>query len=196
MQRAPFGPLNPASSVRTARLAVASSRLIVAKTAATLAESHRVLAASNVILARARRLVGDRTPSPDTGRPTPSPEKRYEPIGVGPARKCPATIRWVDAIDALAPWQADGAAADDRPVMNFAETTGASQSPSEWLPMLSARERQVLGYAPSMLSAAEIGSELFVSVNTVKAHLRSIYRKLGVNRRRDAVVQAHRRGLL
>jgi LuxR family transcriptional regulator, maltose regulon positive regulatory protein len=62
--------------------------------------------------------------------------------------------------------------------------------------MLSVREREVLGYAPSMLSAAEIGTELFVSVNTVKAHLRSIYRKLGVNRRRDAVDEARRLGLL
>jgi LuxR family maltose regulon positive regulatory protein len=47
-----------------------------------------------------------------------------------------------------------------------------------------------------MLTAAEIGAELYVSVNTVKAHLRSIYRKLGATRRRDAVVQAHRYGFL
>jgi LuxR family maltose regulon positive regulatory protein len=35
-----------------------------------------------------------------------------------------------------------------------------------------------------------------VSVNTVKAHLRSIYRKLGVSRRRDAVIRAREWGLL
>ena len=61
---------------------------------------------------------------------------------------------------------------------------------------LSQREREVLVYVPSVLSAAEIGVELFLSVNTVKTHLRSIYRKLGVNRRREAVIEAHRHGLL
>jgi len=193
---APDRALDPAASVRTARMAVASSRLIVARTEVTMAESHRVLAASNLILAKSRRLVADLLPSRDTGRPTPLTEKRYEQTCVGPAQKCAATIRWVDALDALAPLRADGDAGDDRSAMNFTETTGAGQSPSVWRPMLSSRERQVLGYAPSMLSAAEIGSELFVSVNTVKAHLRSIYRKLGVSRRRDAVIQARRRGLL
>jgi LuxR family maltose regulon positive regulatory protein len=61
---------------------------------------------------------------------------------------------------------------------------------------LSQREMEVLWYLPSMLTAAEIGAELYVSVNTVKAHLRSIYRKLGATRRREAVVQAHRYGIL
>jgi LuxR family maltose regulon positive regulatory protein len=84
---------------------------------------------------------------------------------------------------------------DDRPVTKPAETTGQSRSPSVTPLMLTRREREVLEYAPSMLSAAEIGSQLFVSVNTVKAHPRSIYR-LGVTRRRVAVIQARRRGLL
>jgi LuxR family maltose regulon positive regulatory protein len=52
---------------------------------------------------------------------------------------------------------------------------------------LSPRELAVLGYLPTMMSNAEIASEMFVSVNTVKTHLRSIYRKLGASRRRDAV---------
>ena len=47
-----------------------------------------------------------------------------------------------------------------------------------------------------MLSNAEIGAEIFVSLNTVKTHLRSIYRKLGANGRADAVEQARALGLL
>jgi ATP/maltotriose-dependent transcriptional regulator MalT len=64
------------------------------------------------------------------------------------------------------------------------------------LEALSQRELEVLRYVPSVLSAAEIGAELYVSVNTIKAHLRSIYRKLGVSRRREAVIEAQRHGLL
>jgi LuxR family maltose regulon positive regulatory protein len=37
---------------------------------------------------------------------------------------------------------------------------------------------------------------MFVSVNTVKTHLRGIYRKLGVSHRRDAITVARQRGLL
>lgn len=52
---------------------------------------------------------------------------------------------------------------------------------------LSVRETVVLRYLPTLLSNQEIAGELFVSVNTVKTHLKSIYRKLGVSDRREAV---------
>ena len=47
-----------------------------------------------------------------------------------------------------------------------------------------------------MRTAEEIASSLYVSVNTVKTHMRGIYRKLGVSNRRQAVVLARRRGLI
>jgi LuxR family transcriptional regulator, maltose regulon positive regulatory protein len=46
------------------------------------------------------------------------------------------------------------------------------------------------------LTAAEIGEELGVSVNTAKAHMRASYRKLGTSRRRQAVTRAREHGLL
>jgi LuxR family transcriptional regulator, maltose regulon positive regulatory protein len=52
---------------------------------------------------------------------------------------------------------------------------------------LSARELAVLRFLPTMMSNAEIAAEMFVSVNTVKTHLKHIYRKLDVSERRDAV---------
>jgi LuxR family maltose regulon positive regulatory protein len=55
---------------------------------------------------------------------------------------------------------------------------------------LSERERVVLRYLPSTLSAAEIAGELYVSLNTVKTHIKNIYRKLDTNRRWDAVRRA------
>jgi LuxR family maltose regulon positive regulatory protein len=62
--------------------------------------------------------------------------------------------------------------------------------------VLSARETEVLRYLPTILTAGEIGANLGISVNTVKAHMRSIYRKLGAVRRREVVVLARQRGLL
>jgi hypothetical protein len=47
-----------------------------------------------------------------------------------------------------------------------------------------------------MLTSSEIAAELYVSVNTIKAHTRSIYRKLGVSRRQVAVVRAYEYGIL
>jgi LuxR family transcriptional regulator, maltose regulon positive regulatory protein len=61
---------------------------------------------------------------------------------------------------------------------------------------LSERERAVLRYLPTMLTFVEIGSELYISVNTTKSHVRSIYRKLGVVGRRDAVRRARHLQLL
>jgi LuxR family transcriptional regulator, maltose regulon positive regulatory protein len=61
---------------------------------------------------------------------------------------------------------------------------------------LTPGELAVLRELPSLLSLREIGDARSVSVNTVKTHLRSIYRKLGVEGRREAVEAGRRRGLL
>ena len=57
----------------------------------------------------------------------------------------------------------------------------AGSSPEEPAPLpdeLSEAERRVLRYLPSNLKAPEIASELYVSPNTVRTHLRHIYAKL------------------
>jgi LuxR family maltose regulon positive regulatory protein len=61
---------------------------------------------------------------------------------------------------------------------------------------LTAREHAVLRLLPGGLSAREIGSELGISLDTVKTHTKSIYRKLGVSSRRDAVARARELELL
>jgi LuxR family maltose regulon positive regulatory protein len=61
---------------------------------------------------------------------------------------------------------------------------------------LTDRERSVLAYLPTMSSNTEIAQALGISVNTVKQHLKTINRKLGVANRRDAVRVARRFGLL
>jgi LuxR family maltose regulon positive regulatory protein len=55
---------------------------------------------------------------------------------------------------------------------------------------LTASEQRVLGYLASNLSAGEIGSELYLSINTIKVHIRHIYGKLGVHNRSEAVQRA------
>lgn len=58
------------------------------------------------------------------------------------------------------------------------------------LERLSEREEMVLRYLPTTLSKAEIASEMLVSVNTVKTHMKNIYRKLDVTERAQAVRRA------
>lgn len=61
---------------------------------------------------------------------------------------------------------------------------------------LSAKELQVLRHLVDRLDNREIGAALYISVNTVKTHLQSLYRKLGVESRRQAVERARELGLL
>jgi LuxR family transcriptional regulator, maltose regulon positive regulatory protein len=61
---------------------------------------------------------------------------------------------------------------------------------------LTNRELTVLRFLPTNLTAAEIATELSVSVHTVKMHLRNVYAKLDVHRRSEAVERARALGLL
>lgn len=61
---------------------------------------------------------------------------------------------------------------------------------------LTTAELRVLRFLPSHLSFREIAEQLFVSPNTVKTHVRGIYRKLDVSSRGNAVDRARRAGLV
>ncbi len=61
---------------------------------------------------------------------------------------------------------------------------------------LSGRELAVLQFLPTRLTNQEIGGQIFVSPNTVKTHLKSLYRRLGVGSRDEAVRRARQLGLL
>ncbi len=69
-------------------------------------------------------------------------------------------------------------------------------SPPRLTEPLSQGEIRVLRYLPTKLSAPEIADQLYLSVNTVKTHMRHAYDKLGVHRRHEAVEQARALGLL
>ena len=55
---------------------------------------------------------------------------------------------------------------------------------------LTKKEQEVLGYLAELLTTDEIATTMFVSVNTVRSHVRSVLRKLGVARRNEAVRRA------
>ncbi len=72
------------------------------------------------------------------------------------------------------------------------------QGPNSQRPLepLTERELTVLTELPTMKTNSEIADDLYVSVNTIKAHLKGIYRKLDVSDRREAVRRARESGLL
>ena len=63
-------------------------------------------------------------------------------------------------------------------------------------PALTPREQAVLAELTGDVPVEEIAARLWVSRNTVKSQLRSVYRKLGVSTRAEAVARARDAGLL
>ncbi|WP_066945632.1 LuxR C-terminal-related transcriptional regulator [Microtetraspora fusca] len=61
---------------------------------------------------------------------------------------------------------------------------------------LTGQERVVLGLLPSKLSIPQIAAHLHLSANTVRSHVRAVYRKLAVSSRQAAVEQARHHGLV
>lgn len=60
---------------------------------------------------------------------------------------------------------------------------------------LTASEALVLDGLARGMTAAAIAAETFLSVNTIKTHTRTLYRKLGVSSRAEALVRAHKLGV-
>lgn len=104
-----------------------------------------------------------------------------------------ASHRWLEATPSTAGENvpARGAGGQGQP--------GGTGNPSAAAPIvnpLTKKEREVLGYLAELLTTDEIASAMFVSVNTVRSHVRSILRKLSVARRNEAVRRAWELNLL
>jgi LuxR family maltose regulon positive regulatory protein len=84
----------------------------------------------------------------------------------------------------------DVAPTDDSPTR-----TAPATAPGGLVDPLSSRELDVLRLLRSDLSGPDIARELFVSLNTLRTHTKSIYTKLGVNNRRAAVRRADELGI-
>ena len=61
---------------------------------------------------------------------------------------------------------------------------------------LTAKETEVLGYLAQLLTTEEIAVAMYVSVNTIRTHVRNILRKLSASRRNEAIRRARELGIL
>lgn len=87
----------------------------------------------------------------------------------------PGTCRGVDGLSEQGQsWENGGRQAGATPIVN----------------PLTSKEQEVLQYLADLMTTDEIAKAMFVSVNTVRSHVRSILRKLGVTRRNEAVRRA------
>ncbi|HEY7629662.1 MAG TPA: response regulator transcription factor [Thermoleophilaceae bacterium] len=122
----------------------------------------------------------------------------YEALGAGasgfvlkddPPEQLLAAIRTVARGDALL-----SPAVTKRVIKRFAH--GTHSAAPEAYDELTEREQEVFRLIAGGLSNAEIGQELFISETTVKTHVTRILQKLGLRDRVQAVVLAHRAGLV
>jgi DNA-binding NarL/FixJ family response regulator len=78
----------------------------------------------------------------------------------------------------------------------FATTLPVADRSSDALAELTSREIEVLRLLAGGMSNAEIAAELVVSEATVKTHISSVLRKLGLRDRVQAVIVAYQTGLV
>ncbi len=108
-----------------------------------------------------------------------------------PAEEFADALRTVAHGRPVLPPAAMGAVMDE-----FRRQANRTAAPVEKTPPLSERELEVLGLLGQGKSNRQIGSELFISENTVKNHVRNILGKLEVTSRVEAVSRALGTGLL
>jgi DNA-binding NarL/FixJ family response regulator len=103
----------------------------------------------------------------------------------------------VDAIRVVAAGEALLAPSVTRRLLDrFAQTLPGEEKPPPELESLTERELEVLKLLASGLSNAELAERLFLSETTVKSHISSVLRKLGLRDRVQAVVLAYEAGLV
>ena len=87
------------------------------------------------------------------------------------------------------------------PVLGDEQLAALVKAPDQAAPVLvveplTEREREVLVHLSAMLNTAEVASQMYISVNTVKTHVKNIYRKLAADHRSEAVRRARQLQLI
>jgi DNA-binding NarL/FixJ family response regulator len=123
----------------------------------------------------------------------------YEAIRAGASGFLLKDVQPVELVDAIRVVAAGNALLGTTVTKRLLErfTDGAPQaSPSPVLDGLTEREREILALMAAGLSNSEIADRLVVGETTVKTHVSSILRKLGVRDRVQAVIVAYDAGLV
>ncbi|WP_132286271.1 LuxR C-terminal-related transcriptional regulator [Kribbella sp. VKM Ac-2568] len=96
------------------------------------------------------------------------------------------------------PWlrAPDHLRAHDRAIGRSGHQLGHAPADVARVVPLTCKEHEVLEYLADLLTTEEIAATMYVSVNTVRSHVRSILRKLSASRRNEAVRRAWELGLL
>jgi LuxR family transcriptional regulator, maltose regulon positive regulatory protein len=76
------------------------------------------------------------------------------------------------------------------------QTPVKAEQSTDAMELLSPREVDVLRLLSAPLTQRDISQELYISKDTVKSHARAIYRKCGVDSRKDAVAAGRKLGLI
>ena len=79
---------------------------------------------------------------------------------------------------------------------NSPELPSPDDEPPMVIEPLTAKETEVLSHLAQLLTTDEIANAMFVSVNTIRTHVRNILRKLSVSRRNEAIRRARELGIL
>ncbi len=90
----------------------------------------------------------------------------------------------------LVDWLGGATEFTDRLQARLSSTPGRAPGPDPLIEHLTQRELAILAALPSSKTNLELASDFYVSVNTIKTHIKALYRKLGVENRRQAVLRA------
>jgi LuxR family maltose regulon positive regulatory protein len=197
----PVADLSAAGRVCVARLLCASGDLAgaesVARSTCDLAVNGRVdpLAETEAWLVRA--VVADRLRRTHESHEylrralkVATPQRLLRPFLVSDSERWPMLLQQLVDLD-----PASGEIGTEILVRLGARAPTTSE-PEPLREHLTDRELTVLWALPTMRTNSEIAADLFISVNTVKAHVRTLYRKLEVANRRDAVRRGRSLGIL
>jgi LuxR family maltose regulon positive regulatory protein len=110
-----------------------------------------------------------------------------------PFREAPAEVRDLlrrGDLPVEHPWL------DRSPAVRQDGSRVAALAPAGPLEPLTEKEQEVLGHLADLLTTEEIASAMFISVNTVRTHVRNILRKLSASRRNEALRRARALGII
>jgi LuxR family maltose regulon positive regulatory protein len=96
----------------------------------------------------------------------------------------------------LVDWLGGATEFTDRLQTRLTATPGRAPGPDPMVEHLTQRELAILAALPSSKTNLELASDFYVSVNTIKTHIKALYRKLGVENRRQAVLRARELALI